>query len=399
MSSLTGVLTIVATILVFAIIFLGFLYWYMSYKNKQQSEEVQNNVASQTGTKSGQYTKLSVLNFMQFDKIEDNMIVQDNGARYLMVVECEGVNYDLMSEMEKNSVELGFIQFLNTLRFPIQLYTQTKTINIENNIIQYKERLKNIKAELDKKQRENRQMMQTPEEFTEKQRKDIKFELLRLQNLYDYGTDITTNIEKTSQSKSALKKSYYVIVPYYKDEIGGEDLSEEDKRNIIFAELYTRAQAIVRTLFMASVKARILNSVELADLLYVAINRDESEVFGINKALSAGYDELYSTSQDVLDKRMKAIDNKIQEKALEKAQKAINDVKSSKQRRIEEKEESFEELVKQMAEKLLRENKQYIGIKTAEEAIEKLNEDTEEKEEKVNEEKTKKRVRKTTTGK
>lgn len=399
MSSLTGVLTIVATILVFAIIFLGFLYWYMSYKNKQQSEEVQNNVASQAGTKSGQYTKLSVLNFMQFDKIEDNMIVQDNGARYLMVVECEGVNYDLMSEMEKNSVELGFIQFLNTLRFPIQLYIQTKTINIENNIIQYKERLKNIKAELDKKQRENRQMMQTPEEFTEKQRKDIKFELLRLQNLYDYGTDITTNIEKTSQSKSALKKSYYVIVPYYKDEIGGEDLSEEDKRNIIFAELYTRAQAIVRTLFMASVKARILNSVELADLLYVAINRDESEVFGINKALSAGYDELYSTSQDVLDKRMKAIDNKIQEKALEKAQKAINDVKSSKQRRIEEKEESFEELVKQMAEKLLRENKQYIGIKTAEEAIEKLNEDTEEKEEKVNEEKTKKRVRKTTTGK
>lgn len=394
--SLTSLLTIIATILVFAIIFLAFIYWLMSYKNKQEKELVKTEVKS-TGTKSGQYTKLSVLSFMQFDKIEDNMIVQDNGSRYLMVVECEGVNYDLMSEVEKNSVELGFVQFLNTLRFPIQLYTQTKTINIENNIIAYKERLKAIKAELDKKQIESRQIMQNPEEFTEKQRQNVKYELLRLQNLYDYGVDITSNIEKTSQSKSALKKSYYVVVPYYKDELGGEDLNEEDKRSIIFAELYTRAQAIVRTLFMASVKARILNSVELADLLYVAVNRDESEVYGINKALAAGYDELYSTSQDVLDKQIKALDKKIEEKALEKAQKAINDVKTSKQRKIERKEENFEDLVKEMAEQLIKENKQYIGISTAEKALEKLNEETKEKEEMVNEEKPKKRVRKVST--
>ena len=50
---------------------------------------------------------------MQFDKIEDNMIVQDNGARYLMVVECEGVNYDLMSNMEKAAVEA-----YSTIRYP-----------------------------------------------------------------------------------------------------------------------------------------------------------------------------------------------------------------------------------------------------------------------------------------
>ncbi len=51
---------------------------------------------------------------MQFDKIEDNMIVQDKGPKYLMVIECEGINYDLMSQMEKTAVEAGFVQFLNT---------------------------------------------------------------------------------------------------------------------------------------------------------------------------------------------------------------------------------------------------------------------------------------------
>lgn len=394
--SLTSLLTIVATILVMLIIFLAFIYWYMSYKNKQEEKQENKSNIKQQPKKTGEYTKLSVIDFMQFDKIEDNMIVQDNGARYLMVVECEGINYDLMSEVEKNSVEMGFIQFLNTLRFPIQLYVQTRTINIESNIIQYKERLKTIKQDLDKKQREYSNMIQNPDEFTPKQKQNTKFEFLRLQNLYDYGADVIANIEKTSQNKNVLKKSYYIVVPYYKDEIGGDVLNDEEKRNIIFSELYTRAQAIVRTLFMANVKSRILNSVELADLLYVAINRDESEIYGINKALASGYDDLYTTSQDVLDKRMRALDKKIEEKALETAQEAIRAVKSSKEKKIEEKEEDFDTLVREMAKAMLNDNKQYIGIKTAEQAIEKIEKDTEEKEEEKNEEKTKKRTRKST---
>ena len=67
--------------------------------------------------------------FMEFDGIEDNMIVQDGGKRYLMVLECKGVNYDLLSEVEKNGVEQGFIGFLNALKFEVQLYVQRKPIH------------------------------------------------------------------------------------------------------------------------------------------------------------------------------------------------------------------------------------------------------------------------------
>ena len=49
----------------------------------------------------------------EFEKVEDNMIIQKKG-KYLMVLECQGINYDLMSEMEMASVEQGFIEFLNT---------------------------------------------------------------------------------------------------------------------------------------------------------------------------------------------------------------------------------------------------------------------------------------------
>lgn len=98
-----------------------------------------------------EYTKESIFKFMDFDKIEDNMIVQKNGNRYLMVVECQGINYDLMSEAEKVSVEEGFLQFLNTLRHPIQIYVQTRTVNLNNSLEGYNKRLQEIEIELEKR--------------------------------------------------------------------------------------------------------------------------------------------------------------------------------------------------------------------------------------------------------
>ena len=129
------VLTVILIFLIMASIGLGILYWYMSYKEKKKATEEEENVITGASTKiATQYTKKSIFKFMQFDKIEDNMIVQDNRQRYLMVIECEGVNYDLMSQVEKTAVESGFVEFLNTLRFPIQLYTQTRTVNIGESI-------------------------------------------------------------------------------------------------------------------------------------------------------------------------------------------------------------------------------------------------------------------------
>ena len=81
---------------------------------------------------------------MEFDTVTDNMIVQKNGSKYLMVVECQGINYDLMSGVEKTSVEESFVQFLNTLRYPIQIYIQTRSINLESSLVVYREKVKEV---------------------------------------------------------------------------------------------------------------------------------------------------------------------------------------------------------------------------------------------------------------
>jgi hypothetical protein len=40
-----------------------------------------------------------------------------------------------MSEKEKIAVEEGFVQFLNTLRFPVQIYVQSRTLNLKDIIV------------------------------------------------------------------------------------------------------------------------------------------------------------------------------------------------------------------------------------------------------------------------
>jgi len=195
---LMDVLTIALVILFFAIAALLFIYWQMSVKSKREKEtngSGEKSTSSKSTASQGAYTKLSVFDFMEFDKIEDNMIVQNNGTKFLMAIECEGINYDLMSEMEKVSVEQGFIQFLNTLRHPIQIYTQTRTINIANSIENYNKKINTIRDDLEKKKNQYNKMLQAGS-YDKRDLEEIRMEIVRGQNLLDYGNDVVGNIEK-----------------------------------------------------------------------------------------------------------------------------------------------------------------------------------------------------------
>lgn len=333
-----------------------------------QKEEKTKETSVQT------YTKKSVFDFMEFDKIEDNMIVQKNGKRFVMVVECQGINYDLMSGIERTGVEEGFMQFLNSLRYPIQLYIQTRTINLESSLQTYKQRLDNVKLELERKENEYKRNKESGQ-YTEEELAKQNLEVVRLKNLYEYGKDIVYYTETMSSNKNVLRKNYYVVIPYYVETTDGTQLlDKEEIRNMAFSELYTRAQSVASVLAACDVSCTLLDSYGLIDLLYASYNRDESEVYGINRAVQAGYDELYSTAPDILDKKMRAIDAKIEEKAYELATEVVKEAREdlAKEREIQRKEKKLQDLIEAMAISLVQENAQYIGKETAEIAKEKI---------------------------
>ena len=184
---------------------------------KSNGKNKKKNKKEITPSVNNMYTKKSIMDFMEFDKIEDNMIVQKKGKRFLMVVECQGINYDLMSQPEKVAVEEGFQQFLNTLRHPIQIYIQTRTINLEKSINEYKSKVKAIEDKYNQMQFRYNQMRNSGAYGKENMDKAF-YDLTKQRNLLEYGRDLITNTERMSLNKSILNKNYYVIIPYFPEE-------------------------------------------------------------------------------------------------------------------------------------------------------------------------------------
>ena len=373
-------LTVILVFMVCILFILCIIFVALRIKSVKPKTKKQNNgkdKGKDTNTTSTQaYHKESIFKFMEFDKIEDNMIVQKDGKRFLMIIECQGINFDLMSGLEKNSVEQGFLQFLNTLRYPIQIYVQTRTVNLSNSINNYKQRIDNISKQYANKQLEYNNKVRSGH-YTEKELQKERYELARVRNLYEYGVDIVSNTERMSLNKNILSKHYYIIISYYSEEANNGNYSKDEISNLAFSELYTKAQAIINSLAVCDINSKILDSVELAELLYVAYNRDESEVFNLKRALNAGYEDLYSTAQDVFDKRMKELDVKIEQDAIKKANETIYKVmeESQKQKAAKQKEAQIDRLIDQMAKMVIEKNKRSVGEDIAEKAINKIDEE------------------------
>ena len=372
-NTITMILIAVLLVMFLLLGILCILYFKSRNQKTDNTQKTSNTVSAEKTTKS--YTVESVFDFMEFDKIEDNMIITKKGTKYVMVVECQGVNYDLMSEVEKNAVEEGFIQFLNTLRHPVQIYTQTRTINLENSIQTYRSKVQEIESQLEKEKLQYDKMVNSGN-YTDEEIKAAFYELTKTTNLYEYGKDIIYTTEKMSLNKNVLNQKYYVVIPYYPEELGENNIDRQEITNLAFSELYTRAQSIIRTLGVCGVNGRVLNSNDLVDLLYVAYNRDDAEVYGVDKAIEAGYDELYSTAPDVVDKKMKALNEQIEKEAFDKANQKVIEAKSEKEQALERKQESMEDLIDQMAKMIIAQNKNIVGKDIAENAIEKVNQDT-----------------------
>ena len=389
----TNLLTMILVIMLGVLFLLVVVYLILKMKDrnskhdnkKRQKEQQQVSQANQIS-----YNKQSVFSFMKFDKIQDDMIVRQNGTKFIMVIECQGINYDLMSGIEKTSVEQGFIQFLNTLRHPIQIYTQTRTVNLGGSIEKYKDRLKEIENRLVAKQLDYNAKMNS-DEYSQSEVNKARMEVVRERNLYEYGRDIINNTERMNLNKNILRRHYYIVISYVPEEINNQSYGKDEIRDRAFNELYTKCQSAIASLSVCGINGKILNSNELAELLYMAYNRDDADIYQLDKALDARYDELYITAQDVLDKKMKELDKKIQEDAIRKANEKLLEVaeETQKQREVREKEEDIDKLINEMAKIMIDENKDFVGEEAAERAKEKIDEENQRKGGKEDEKKQK----------
>ena len=202
---------------------------------------------------------ISTQSTLLISELRDNVVIMKDGS-FRAVVACKSINFDLMSEMEREGVEYTYQNFLNSLKFTIQILVRSQKVDIGP----YIERLSEIR-------RNNDNML--------------------LGVLMD---DYINFIDVLSQEANIMDKSFFIIIPYYSSpdaervlnqtknffksfsknkgvEVTKIDHATYDKA---LTELTNRVDAVMSGLFQIGVRSVRLNTKELAELYYNFNNPD-----------------------------------------------------------------------------------------------------------------------------
>ena len=192
-------------------------------------------------------------------ELRDNVVIMKDGS-FRAVVACKSINFDLMSETEREGVEFSYRNFLNSLKFTTQILIRSQRVDIGP----YIERLSEIR-------RNNDNML--------------------LGVLMD---DYISFIDVLSQEANIMDKSFFIIIPYYSSPDAEKELQQtknffksftRTKTSDItridratydkaLTELTNRVDSVMAGLFQIGIHSVRLNTKELAELYYNFNNPD-----------------------------------------------------------------------------------------------------------------------------
>lgn len=201
----------------------------------------------------------STQNALLISEIRDGMVIINDGSMRA-VVTCQSINFDLMSDREREAVEYSYQQFLNSLYFPVQILVRSQKVDIGP----YMDRLDKIRRDQDN---------------------------MLLGVLMD---DYISFINVLAQETNIMEKSFYIVVPYYPS---GDMTSAVNSSKTFLANLFSpqkqqhiridentftkakdeiknRISTVINGLAQLGIRSVQLTTKELGELYYNSYNPD-----------------------------------------------------------------------------------------------------------------------------
>jgi type IV secretory pathway VirB4 component len=204
--------------------------------------------------------KPSTQDMVLIAEIRDGVVVMRDGSLRAVIM-ASAINFDLMSQAERDAVEYSYQNFLNSLHFPVQIVVKSQKMDLDN----YIAKLKQLKSEQDNP--------------------------LLAQLMDDYISNITLLVEEVN----IMDKQFYVVVPYFppattklKKKNIATGLAGVFKKQTVttlgetdFAmfkqELTQQVELVAGNLSQMGVRNIPLNTQELIDLYYASYNPDVAQ--------------------------------------------------------------------------------------------------------------------------
>ena len=196
---------------------------------------------------------------LQLSEMRDNMVIMIDGT-FRAIIACQSINFDLMSDREREGVEYSYQNFLNSLNFPIQILIRSQRVDIGP----YIDRLMTTRRSQDN---------------------------MLLGVLMD---DYINFIDALSQEANIMEKTFYIVVPFFPQGDGANFVEQgkgffgklfgQQKKNVTRIEtaVYEKAKDeiknrvdVVRSgLFQIGVQSEQLSTKALGELYYNFYNPD-----------------------------------------------------------------------------------------------------------------------------
>lgn len=192
-------------------------------------------------------------------ELRDNVVIMKDGS-FRAVVACKSINFDLMSEMEREGVEFSYQNFLNSLKFNVQILVRSQRVDIGPYI----------------------------EKLTELRRNNDNMLLGVLMDDYINFIDIL------SQEANIMDKAFFIVIPYYPSADMEKTLEQTKNFFKVFSknksqgviridratydkamtEINNRVDSVMSGLYQIGAHSVRLNTKELAELYYNFNNPD-----------------------------------------------------------------------------------------------------------------------------
>lgn len=315
MDKLTYYGYIVIAIIVVIVICAGILYIIREKKRKTRRLNEDN-------TDYSSFNRKDSCDYIKIDDIKDNIIILDNGKRFVGVVACQG--YDLYSaeEEEQASTAQNFVSFVNTIKKPISYRQYSKNIDLEYTMNMYEEAHKQVETKLynvteDMKDLEktisNGTVSESQYDLYSGKIEELQIEKRALENR-EYHLVEQINYCKSYSGTNVLpelKETWVFEWCYYPYDFPVELTQEEIYKRAI-QELKTMENSFRHALSSCRVKTKRCNTEELIEMCRRYSAPLSSERYRLRDLLSSSYFEDIVTTNNV-DEMIEKARKKVEE--------------------------------------------------------------------------------------
>ncbi len=206
-----------------------------------------------TGKKPG----VPAQKFLDIAEIRENLVILKDGTlRSVLLV--SSINFSLKSLDEQNAIVQAYMQFLNSLDFPIQIVIQSRRMNIDNYMTQLDEQRKTIENELLKRQINDYQ--------------DFVKQLVKLGDIMQKRFYVVVPLDPATDQGTTQKGFFQRLGEILSPTVAGK-LSEKKFEKQKF-DISLRVNQIIGGLSSMSLNAVQLDTQSLIELFYTVYNPD-----------------------------------------------------------------------------------------------------------------------------